>query len=149
VAIVLADAQLRAAARQHEPDRYRRRSGAKLRIRNGSLWASHTVYLPATGTPTRTAAQWWQVSTAAGSIGKVQQFRRIDDPSGANFYAYPTLAVNSNSDVMVGYTHFGLELYPSAGYSTRLASDVPNTMEAGATLKAGEAPTPDEPSAGK
>jgi hypothetical protein len=108
--------------------------------RNGSLWASHTVYLPATGTPTRTAAQWWQVSTAAGSIGKVQQFGRIDDPSGANFYAYPTLAVNSNSDVMAGYTHFGPGLYPSAGYSTRLASDAPNTMEAGATLKAGEAP---------
>ena len=108
--------------------------------RNGSLWASHTVYLPATGTPTRTAAQWWQISTAAGSVGKVQQFGRIDDPSGANFYAYPTLAVNSVNDVMVGYTHFGPGLYPSAGYSTRLASDTPSTMEAGITLKAGEAP---------
>ena len=108
--------------------------------RNGSLWASHTVYLPATGMPTRTAAQWWQISTAAGSVGKVQQVGRIDDPSGANFYAYPSLAVNSNNDVMVGYTHFGPGLYPSAGYSTRLASDAPNTMEAGSTLKAGEAP---------
>jgi hypothetical protein len=70
--------------------------------RNGSLWASHTVYLPATGTPTRTAAQWWQIATAAGSVGQVQQFGRIDDSSGASFYAYPTLAVNRNNDVMVG-----------------------------------------------
>jgi len=108
--------------------------------RNGSLWASHTVYLPAIGMPTRTAAQWWQISTAAGSVGTVQQFGRIDDPSGANFYAYPTLAVNANNDVMVGYTHFGPGLYPSAGYSTRMASDASNTMEAGTTLKAGEAP---------
>ena len=108
--------------------------------RNGSLWASHTVYLPATGTPTRTAAQWWQISTAAGSVGTVQQVGRIDDSSGANFYAYPTLAVNSVNDVMVGYTHFGPGLYPSAGYSTRLATDAANTMEAGAILKAGEAP---------
>jgi len=107
--------------------------------RNGSLWASHTVYLPATGTPTRTAAQWWQIATAAGSVGQVQQFGRIDDPSGANFYAYPTLAVNRGNDVMVGYTHFGPGLYPSAGYSTRTASDPLNTMEAGTTLKAGEA----------
>jgi hypothetical protein len=107
--------------------------------RNGSLWASHTVYLPTTGTPTRTAAQWWQIATAAGSIGQVQQFGRIDDSSGANFYAYPTLAVNRNNDVMVGYTQFGPGLYPSAAYSTRLASDAANTMEAGVTLKAGEA----------
>ena len=108
--------------------------------RNGSLWASHTVYLPATGTPTRTAAQWWQIATVAGGVGQVQQFGRIDDSSGANFYAYPTLAVNRNNDVMVGYTQFGPRLYPSAGYSTRLASDAANTMEAGVTLKAGEAP---------
>jgi hypothetical protein len=107
--------------------------------RNGSLWASHTVYLPATGTPTRTAAQWWQIATAPGSVGHVQQFGRIDDSSGAYFYAYPTLAVNRNNDVMVGYTQFGPGLYPSAGYSTRLASDAANTMEAGVTLKAGEA----------
>jgi hypothetical protein len=108
--------------------------------RNGSLWASHTVYLPASGTPTRTAAQWWQIATSAGSVGQVQQFGRIDDPSGANFYAYATLAVNKNNDAMVGYTHFGPGLYPSAGYSTRLASDPANTMETGVTLKAGEAP---------
>jgi Putative Ig domain len=108
--------------------------------RNGSLWASQTVYLPATGTPTRTAAQWWQISTAVGSVGQMLQFGRISDPSGANFYAYPTLAVNQNNDVMMGYTHFGPGLYPSAGYSTRLATDALNTMEAGVTLKAGEAP---------
>jgi hypothetical protein len=108
--------------------------------RNGSLWASHTVYLPATGTPTRTAAQWWQISTAAGGFGDVQQFGRVDDPGGANFYAYPTLAVNRNNDVMIGYTQFGPGLYPSAGYSTRLAADAANTMEAGTTLKSGEAP---------
>ncbi|MGH7913615.1 MAG: Ig domain-containing protein, partial [Candidatus Binataceae bacterium] len=108
--------------------------------RNGSLWASHTVYLPATGTPKRTAAQWWQISTAADSVGQVQQFGRVDDPSGANFYAYPTLAVNQNNDVMMGYTHFAPGLYPSAAYSTRLASDAANTMETDATLKAGEAP---------
>ncbi len=108
--------------------------------RNGSLWASHTVYLPATGTPTRTAAQWWQIDTAPDSVGHVQQFGRIDDPSGANFYAYPTLAVNRNGTVMVGYSQFGPGLYPSAGYSIRLAGDAPNTMEAGVALKAGEAP---------
>ena len=75
--------------------------------RNGSLWASHTVYLPATGTPTRTAAQWWQINMSASALGQVQQFGRIDDPTAANFYAFPTLAVNQYGDVMLGYAHFG------------------------------------------
>jgi hypothetical protein len=108
--------------------------------RNGSLWASHTVYLPATGTPTRSAAQWWQINTAASSVGQVQQFGRIDDPSGTNYYAFPTLAVNRNGDVMLGYTHFGTGIYASGAYSIHLASDPPNTMENEVILKAGEAP---------
>ena len=97
--------------------------------RNGSLWASHTVYLPATGIPTRTAAQWWQIDMSVAGFGHVQQFGRIDDPSGANFYAYPSLAVNRNGDVMLGYTHFGAGIYASGAYSIHLASDAPNTME--------------------
>ena len=108
--------------------------------RNGSLWASHTVYLPATGTPTRTAAQWWQIDMSLAGFGHVQQFGRIDDPSGANFYAYPSLAVNRNGDVMLGYTHFGAGIYASGAYSIHLASDAPNTMESEVMLKAGEAP---------
>ena len=107
--------------------------------RNGSLWASHTVYLPATGTPTRTAAQWWQINMSASALGQVQQFGRIDDPTAANFYAFPTLAVNQYGDVMLGYTHFGTGIYPSGAYSMRLASDPPNTMESEVLLKAGEA----------
>jgi hypothetical protein len=107
--------------------------------RNGSLWASHTIYLPATGTPTRTAAQWWQISMSASALGQVQQFGRIDDPTAANFYAYPTLAVNQYGDVMLGYTHFGTGMYASAAYSMHLASDPPNTMENEVMLKAGEA----------
>jgi hypothetical protein len=107
--------------------------------RNGSLRASHTVYLPATGIPTRTAAQWWQINMSASALGQVQQFGRIDDPTAANFYAFPTLAVNQYGDVMLGYTHFGTGIYPSGVYSMRLASDPPNTMESEVMLKAGEA----------
>jgi hypothetical protein len=107
--------------------------------RNGSLWASHTVYLPATGTPTRTAAQWWQINVSAPGFGQVQQFGRIDDPRAANFYAYPSLAVNQYGDVMLGYTHFGTGIYASAAYSMHLATDPANTMEGEVMLKAGEA----------
>jgi hypothetical protein len=108
--------------------------------RNGSLWAAQTVYLPATGTPTRSSAQWWQINTASGSVGVVQQLGKRDDPTNALDYAYPTLDVNANDDMMLGYSRFGASQYASANYSIRLHSDPPNTLEADTVFKAGEAP---------
>lgn len=108
--------------------------------RNGSLWAAQTVYFPATGTPTRSSAQWWQINTASGSLGVVQQLGKRDDPSGQFDYAFPTLDVNANDDMMIGYSRFGASQYASANYSYRRHTDPPNTLEADTVFKAGEAP---------
>ena len=108
--------------------------------RNGSLWVAQTVFFPATGTPTRSSAQWWQINTASGSVGVVQQLGKRDDPSNAFDYAYATLDVNANDDMMLGYSRFGASQYASANYSYRLHSDPPNTLEADTVFKAGEAP---------
>jgi len=108
--------------------------------RNGSLWAAQTVYFPATGTPTRSSAQWWQINTAGGSVGVVQQLGKRDDPSGQYDYAYPTLDVNANNDMMIGYSRFGASQYASANYSFRRDTDPPNTLEADTVFKASEAP---------
>ncbi len=104
-------------------------------FRNGSLWLSHTVFLPATNA-VRSAIQWWELSSA----GAVQQFGRIDDPTAAKFYAYPSMAVNKNNDVLIGYSSFSGTQYASAGYSFRAAIDPPHTLRADTILKAGEAP---------
>ena len=69
--------------------------------RNGSLWATHTVFLPAGGA-TRTAVQWWELTPT----GTVKQRGRIDDATGQKFYAFPSIAVNKNSDVLIGYSSF-------------------------------------------
>ncbi len=103
--------------------------------RNGSLWFAQTVYLPA-ASPTRTAAQWWQIDPTSGTV---QQFGRVDDPTGATFYAYPTIAVNRNNDALLGYSSFSATQYPSASYSFRYGTDAPNTMQASNVFKAGEA----------
>ncbi len=103
--------------------------------RNGSLWAAQTVFLPA-ASPTRSAVQWWQITPA----GAVLQQARIDDPGGGNFYAFPSLAVNANDDVLVGYSRFSAAQYASANYAFRAASDPPNTLRTDTVLKAGEAP---------
>ena len=108
--------------------------------RNGSLWAAQTVYLPASGTPNRSIAQWWQVNTASGSLGVVQQFGRVDSASAQYDYAYPTLDVNARDDMMIGYSRFGASQYASANYSFRLHNDPPNTLRPDTVFKAGEAP---------
>ncbi|MBI3406409.1 MAG: hypothetical protein HY046_13225 [Acidobacteria bacterium] len=103
-------------------------------VRNNSIWAAHTVFLPA-GAPTHTAAQWWQISLG----GTVQQFGRVEDPTGNIFYAYPTIAVNSQNDVLLGYSSFSATQFASANYSFRAGSDPANTMQQDASLKAGVA----------
>src|SRR6185503_12605831 len=101
--------------------------------RNGSLWCSHTVFLPS-DFPNRCAAQWWQIRP----FGKVEQFGRIDDSSGVNFYAYPSIGVNANNDVLIGYSRFSASQYASANYAFRYAADSLNSLRADTLLKGGE-----------
>lgn len=103
--------------------------------RNGSLWCAHTVFLPATGTVTRSAIQWWQLDPT----GKVEQFGRIDDSSGTIFRAYPSLAVNKNGDVLIGYSRFSPGEFASAAYSVRAHTDPLGSLREEVVYKAGEA----------
>ncbi len=107
--------------------------------RNGSLWAAQTVFLPASA-PTRSSVQWWQINTVGGNLGVVQQLGRRDDPYGKYNFAYPTVAVNANSDMMIGYSRFGASQYASANFSYRLRGDALNTLRADTVIKMGEAP---------
>jgi uncharacterized repeat protein (TIGR01451 family) len=108
----------------------------KALYRNGSLWCSQTVFLP-TAAPTRASVQWWQINPATGTV---QQFGRVDDSTGANFFAYPTIAVNKNDDVLIGYSSFSATKYAEADFSFRYGTDTPNTLQPMTLMKAGEAP---------
>ncbi|HEX8475207.1 MAG TPA: Calx-beta domain-containing protein [Pyrinomonadaceae bacterium] len=103
--------------------------------RNGRLWATQTVFLPAGSSSTRSAVQWWEINP---SIENVIQRGRIDDPSGNTFYSFPSITVNKNNDVLIGYSRFRASEYASAAYSYRAAGDPPNTTRDDALLKAGE-----------
>ncbi|MEI6083506.1 MAG: Ig-like domain-containing protein [Verrucomicrobiota bacterium] len=100
--------------------------------RNGSIWVAQTAFLPQNN-PTRSSAQWWQVQVD----GTVQQFGRVDDPTGNIFYAYPTVAVNASNDVLIGYSRFAATQYPSANYAFRFGSDPLNRLRSDTVLKAG------------
>jgi hypothetical protein len=108
--------------------------------RNGSLWVTHTVFLPSTS-PNRSSVQWWQINpTSVSNTGCVQQFGRIDDATGTNFFAFPSIAVNASNDVMVGFSRFSGSQFASANYAMRYATDAASTMRDNIIFKAGEAP---------
>lgn len=104
--------------------------------RNGSLWCVHTINLPADGEPTRSALQWWEISPN----GTVMQRGRVEDPSGNVFYGFPSIAVNSNNDVLIGYARFTATAYAGSGYVFRAGSDPQNSMRDDTVLKTGESP---------
>jgi len=100
--------------------------------RNGYLWATYQVFLPATA-PTRSSVQWCQVSPT----GAVVQLGTIDDPTSTIFYSMPSIAVNKFNDVLIGYSQFSPTTYASAAYSYRNSGDAPNTMQNGYIFKSG------------
>ncbi|MBK8149267.1 MAG: carboxypeptidase regulatory-like domain-containing protein [Acidobacteria bacterium] len=89
--------------------------------RNGSVWAAHTIFLTS---PSRTSAQWWQFKPTDGTV---QQMGRIDDASGSNSYAFPSIAVNAAGQALVGYSAFSSTTFASAAYSYRGITDATAT----------------------
>ena len=105
-------------------------------MRNGSIWATHHVGMPAIA-PTHSAVRWLQIQP---NPAVVLQQGTIDDPTGVNFYGMPSIAVNSQGDALVGYTRTSVNQFASASYSARDATDPLGTMRGERVYRAGEAP---------
>jgi hypothetical protein len=108
-------------------------------FRNGSIWTAHHFGVRGTATVSlRTAAQAYQLSPAAAVLQRL----RIEDPTasdtnGGNWYGFASIGVNRANDVVVGYTQFASDQYPSAGYSAHLNTDAANTIRDPVVYQAG------------
>ncbi|HKQ40227.1 MAG TPA: Calx-beta domain-containing protein, partial [Verrucomicrobiae bacterium] len=112
--------------------------------RNGSLWSTHTVFLPP-GNPNHSAVQWWQIAPPPVNVTNITnaityQFGRIEDTNAVDFYAFPSIAVNRCNDVLIGFSSFSSNQFASANYAFRFANDPTNAMRDPALLKPGEGP---------
>lgn len=96
--------------------------------RNGNLWCTHPVFLPATGLTNRSSTLFWSVNPVAGTIS---QAGFVDDPTGATSTYYPSIAVNSANDAVVTYSIFNAGYYQSAAYNARNAADPLGTLPNG------------------
>lgn len=96
--------------------------------RNGSLWWTHPVFLPSTGTTNRTSTLWWQANPASAAV---QQVGLIDDGTGTVCTFYPNIAVNSASDAVISYCQFSPNYYQSASYSWHNSGDAAGSLSGG------------------
>jgi hypothetical protein len=104
-------------------------------LRNGSLWCVQTVGLPASGTPNRTAAKWWQINPTTGAV---LQTGVVDDGPNEFYYYYPSIAVNRLDEVLIGFSGSSTAGYAGAYYTYRSPNDSAGSMQAVSLLKAGE-----------
>lgn len=99
----------------------------------GTLYCAHTIFLPA-NQPSLSAVQWWQLSLG----GAILQRGWLDDSAnGLRFYAFPSIAVNSLGDVVVGCSAFSPFFYASGVYAFHAAGDAAGTMRDVVTYASG------------
>jgi PASTA domain len=104
--------------------------------RNSAVWCTNTVFLPLSS-PSRSAVQWYEIDPATS---RVLQAGRIQDSTGVQFFAYPSIAVNKFNDALLGFSRFASNQYASADYAHRACGDPANTFQNEEQYKAGAGP---------
>ena len=110
-------------------------------FRNDKIYYPQTIALPAGGITnnSRFVAQW----TVLNNDGTFSDGGRVEDATatrinGGKHYAYPSIAVNKNNDVLLGFTEFESDDYGDAAYAFRLHTDPAGTMQDPIIYKEGE-----------
>ena len=113
-------------------------------FRNGHVYYSQAINMPpgGTGYGLRTAVQWVELDTA-GRLRPGRTRSRTPVPARGTEGTrtrFPSIAVNAQNDVLLGFSEFQSTDYADAAYAFRAATDPPGTMREPVTLKDGEGP---------
>jgi len=81
-------------------------------LRNGNIWAAHTIFVPAAA-PVRSAVSWWRLAPDGGIVAR----GTIEDLSSTFYYARGSIAVNRNGAALIGCSRFSAGTHPSAVYT--------------------------------
>jgi len=91
---------------------------------NGKIWCAQHIGI----TDNNVAVQWWQLNAAPGaSFGNILQRGRIGEGTPNNYRWFPSIAVNSSEDVIIGYTVSTNISNVSSAYSFRTNQTPANT----------------------
>ncbi|MGH2538542.1 MAG: DUF7507 domain-containing protein [Candidatus Promineifilaceae bacterium] len=101
--------------------------------RNGSGWLAQPIGCNPGGGSVD-CVRWAQIDLATGNIIQAGDFA-----SDGEYMIFPDIAVNHCGDAAIGFTKTSTALHPGVWFTGRQADDPPNTMQAEAVLKDGEA----------
>lgn len=118
-------------------------------FRNGKLWYSQTVGidLPGGDPIDHTAAQWTAMTPTSPTPTTLaitfNDGGRVEDATatatnGGKWYAYTSLAVNKNEDVVLGFSEYESDDFVDAAYAFRAGGDAAGTMRDPVVFKEGE-----------
>jgi hypothetical protein len=96
-----------------------------------SLWITQTV--GSGGTPNIAQIRWYQLNVTGGTVvtsGPLQQGTWSPD---SKHRFMPSLALDKNGDMAIGYSVSDATIYPAIRYAGRLANDPLNTLGQGET----------------
>jgi hypothetical protein len=94
-----------------------------------SLWLTHTV--GSGGTNNIAQVRWYELPVTGGTISSPRQ-QSTWSPDAKNRFM-PSLAVDKNGDMAIGYSVSDASMYPAIRYSGRLAGDSLNQLTQGET----------------
>jgi len=97
--------------------------------RDGFIWTAHCI-----GLNGRAASRWYKISVPEPSLA---DYGTIND--SVMYYFFPSIMVNADGDVVMGFSGSNSDQYAAAYYTGRLANDPPGVMHPPVLLKAGEA----------
>jgi hypothetical protein len=109
------------------PLAYQNRSGTE------SLWASQTVILNYPAGPT--AVRWYQFDVTGGTFPATPVQQQSWDNGGDGLWRWmPSIAVDANGNVAIGYSTSSTAVEPSIRYAGRLAGDPLNNLAQGEAI---------------
>jgi hypothetical protein len=92
-----------------------------------SIWLTHTVANP--GNTALTSPRWYQLNVTGGTVvtsGPAQQSTWAPDSTVARWM--PSLAVDKNGNMAIGYSASSSSVFPALRYAGRLFTDPANTL---------------------
>ncbi len=89
-----------------------------------SLWNSHTVR---GSTTTQSAVRYYQVNVTGGTVAATTTQAATHNPDTTNRFI-PSLAVDKDGNMLLGYSASSATLFPAIRYAGRLAADPVNTL---------------------
>ncbi len=90
------------------------------------------------GMDVRSVVQYYGINWPAAGDPVLIERVRIDDSTGVNQYAFPSIAVNKNNEILIGYNRFSRTEYAGAYFAFRKPTDQPGALFIDGLLKAGE-----------